>query len=207
MHATPWALDELEGTDIFSSFSGSLPSLAAEHGDAAGAISPEERARIEEEAYARGRADGERTARVDANARVSSAVAALAEALDTTGVHQARWIANAEENLAVLAVGIARHIIAREVESDPAVIAALVQRALTQFPLDQVVTVRLHPDDVAAGGTLLMAESSGRTHEIRWAADPHLQRGGCLVEGRERIIDGRVDTALERVYRSIGSVQ
>ena len=32
-------------------------------------------------------------------------------------------------------------------------------------------------------------------------------RGGCLVEGRERIIDGRVDTSLERAYRSIGQVQ
>jgi flagellar biosynthesis/type III secretory pathway protein FliH len=43
--------------------------------------------------------------------------------------------------------------------------------------------------------------------EILWQADAHVVRGGCLVEGRERVLDGRIDTALERVYRSLGQVQ
>jgi flagellar biosynthesis/type III secretory pathway protein FliH len=34
-------------------------------------------------------------------------------------------------------------------------------------------------------------------------ADSRIQPGGCVVEGRERIIDGRVDTALERLYRQL----
>jgi flagellar biosynthesis/type III secretory pathway protein FliH len=30
-----------------------------------------------------------------------------------------------------------------------------------------------------------------------------VERGGCVIEGRDRIVDGRVDTALERIYRGL----
>lgn len=36
-----------------------------------------------------------------------------------------------------------------------------------------------------------------------WVADARVSRGGCMVEGRERIVDGRIETALERVYRRL----
>ena len=39
--------------------------------------------------------------------------------------------------------------------------------------------------------------------EARWLPDASIAPGGCVVEGRERIIDGRIDTALERVYRRL----
>jgi flagellar assembly protein FliH len=34
-------------------------------------------------------------------------------------------------------------------------------------------------------------------------ADARIVRGGCVVEGRERIIDGRVDLALEQIFRKL----
>jgi flagellar biosynthesis/type III secretory pathway protein FliH len=34
-------------------------------------------------------------------------------------------------------------------------------------------------------------------------ADPAISAGGCLIEGHERIVDGRVDAALERLYRRL----
>jgi flagellar biosynthesis/type III secretory pathway protein FliH len=37
-------------------------------------------------------------------------------------------------------------------------------------------------------------------------ADPAVGRGGCLVEGRERILDGRLDVALERAYRTLAGL-
>ena len=52
-----------------------------------------------------------------------------------------------------------------------------------------------------------VADGAGRVRDVRWVADAHIARGGCLVEGRERIIDGRVDTSLERAYRTMGQVQ
>jgi len=209
---TKWALDELEMPDIFEVPIGRELAARAEASAAQAAAeqvitSPQELARIEAAAYAHGRADGEKLASSELLPRIDSIADALAIALEDVRLHQARWTANAEENLAVLAVAVARQLIAREVETDASIVAGLVQRALSQFPLDQPVTVRLHPDDADSCNELLKPSEGSKFHEIRWAADPQVHRGGCMVEGRERIIDGRVDTALERIYQSIGNVQ
>ena len=36
--------------------------------------------------------------------------------------------------------------------------------------------------------------------EARWIADEDVVPGGCIVEGPDRIVDGRVDQALERIF-------
>lgn len=207
-----WSLDEFEMPDIFEpQMHHEVPPRAetpvpAEVNDQV-LTSPQELARIEAAAYAHGRADGEKMAWAELLPRIESIGDALGEALEDVRLHQQRWTSNAEENLAVLAVAVARQLIAREVEGDPSIVAGLVQRALAQFPLEQQVAVRLHPEDVDSCNALLQPSEGNKFHEIRWVADPMVHRGGCMVEGRERIIDGRVDTALERIYRSIGNVQ
>jgi flagellar biosynthesis/type III secretory pathway protein FliH len=158
-------------------------------------------------AYARGRAEGAAAAQRDAESTLASAMAALTAAVETVRLHDAKWTSNAEENIAALATMVARHLVQREVVADATIVRDLVQRALSQFPIDQVISVRLHPDDVAVCGALIAPDAAGRTRDVRWISDAHILRGGCLVEGRERIIDGRVDTSLERAYRAIGQVQ
>lgn len=211
MHATPWALDELDLPDIFSMPVEPAyvehPATTAQHDEDVHAHYSAQAARAEAEGYARGRADAESAARQAAEQRIATALNALSEALESVRMHEERWTANAEENISALSIVVARHLVQREVEADPEIVRGLVQRALSQFPMDQLVTVRLHPDDVAVCGTLLGPDAAGRVRDARWIPDAHMTRGGCLVEGRERIIDGRVDTSLERAYRAIGQVQ
>ena len=213
LHATAWALDELEMPDIFSSLSADSRALArVADGEPAPAMDERardaaERTRVEAECYANGYRDAERAmADVGVDER-ASVLSALADAIASVQLHAARWTANAEENIAALAVAVARHIVEREVTIDPSIVRDLVQRALMQFPIDQQIIVRLHPQDAASCSGIGTENNHAATHEVRVVADPHIVRGGCLVEGRERIIDGRVDTSLERAYRSIGQVQ
>lgn len=208
VQATPWALDEFASNDIFPASPSTPIGADADYADEHGIVNhaarlAEQQAQLEANAYARGVADGERIAREDAEHRVASLLNALAESLESIRLHEARWISNAEENVAALAVGVARHVVQREIVTDPSAVQALVQRAIGQFPLDQALTVRLNPEDHAVCASI----GEGRPHQILWAPDANIVRGGCLVEGRERIIDGRVDTALERLYRTIGQVQ
>lgn len=208
MPVTAWALDELEMPNTFDApLSCEVAARAEIEAMDAETAAAQEHARIEAVAYAHGRADGENMARAELAAESEYLASALNAALEDVRLHQARWTSNAEENLAVLAVAVARQLIAKEVETDPTILSTLVRHAITQFPLDQAVSVRLHPDDVVACNALLQPGEGERFPEIRWTPDVHVHRGGCLVEGRERIIDGRVDTALERIYRVIGSVQ
>jgi flagellar biosynthesis/type III secretory pathway protein FliH len=162
-----------------------------------------ERAALIDEHYARGLVDGERKAAAAAEARIAEIRAFVAEASDKLA--EAANVAPSilEENIATLAVIVARQIVQREVTFDGDVIADLVRRSLTEFPIDQTLRIRVHPMDLAL---LTMngdkAPITGK-YEVSWLADPRISRGGCLIEGRDRIVDGRVDTALERAYRKM----
>jgi len=165
----------------------------------------EERSRWIDEGYARGLADGERKAANEARAQIDSALGAIREA--TERVHEVATLAPniLEENIAALAVVVARQIVAREVSLDRELVADLVRRALTEFPIDQSVRIRVNPLDLAVmtlkPGETGSASPITASRDASWLADARVSRGGCLVEGRDRIIDGRVDTALERAYR------
>lgn len=208
MRATAWSLDEFAVADGFGEFTleeMQSPAQSADDREAdVQARLAVEHSRAEAAAYSRGRADGERAARAGVDEEIASAMALLSEALNTVQLHESRWVSNAEENIAALAVMVARHIVQREVNADPSFVRDVVQMAMTQYPLDQEITIRINPEDLTACRASI--EDSGR-REIRWISDVSILRGGCLMEGRERIIDGRVDTALERAYRSLGGVQ
>lgn len=158
-------------------------------------------ARGREEGFAEGRCEGERAAAE----RLSQALSAVEQACAVISASEEKWVggAVARENLSALAVAIARQVIGRKVSADSKIVRELVSVALAEFPIDEPLRVRVHPDDLADMEKTkeLGAIAGGRSP--KWIADPTIERGGCLVEGREQIIDGRVDTALERVYRRL----
>lgn len=187
-------------------------STGSESGQPESQLDQAERVRLEIEqrvddaraaGYEAGRLDGE----IAEAARLRNAVAATELALDTIRASEAKWQECVTENIASLALTIARHIVGRELRSDAAAVADLVKRALAEFPIDQPMRVRVNPHDLsllsqptASGGEPV---SIAPNRDVRWLADSRIQPGGCVVEGRERIVDGRVDTALERLYRKL----
>jgi flagellar biosynthesis/type III secretory pathway protein FliH len=174
---------------------------------AAKAAAAEAHRRDVEAAYRRGHEEGREAGARDEAERLRSAVAAAEAALGEVQAKEAQWTGAIEENVCALAVAVARHLLGRELAQAPESVAELVRRALAEFPLDQPLRIRMHPSDLVALSVALDAEgepiqiTAGR--EASWLADPRVEPGGCVVEGRDRIVDGRVDTALERVYRQL----
>lgn len=165
-----------------------------------------ERERIAADAYARGFEEGRLTGEMAEGARLRTAVQATEEALRAFHEGELRWHGAIEENLCALAVAIARHVVGREVQQEPALIQDLVRRSLTEFPIDQQLTVRVNPQDLATITGRSVAGGEGpvsANRDLRWVADPRIAPGGCVIEGRDRIVDGRVDTALERIWRRL----
>jgi flagellar biosynthesis/type III secretory pathway protein FliH len=160
-----------------------------------------------EAAYRRGRADGEQAAHTRARREVETAVAAARGALQQVRDGHESWSQHLEENLVALATAISRQILERELKGDLETFRVLVRKASATFPLDQAVRIRLHPSDLAvlarANGGQVPAEADTDNREARWIADEDVVPGGCIVEGPDRIVDGRVDAALERVYREL----
>ncbi len=159
-------------------------------------------------AYLRGVSEGREQGEQEERARLRGAMMAAESALDDVRAGEARWLANLEENIAALATAVAQQIVCRELASTNEVVLGMVTRAVQEFGLDQPLSIRVNPGDLES---LLSAErgaadamttiTSGR--EVRWVSDARIEPGGCVVEGRERIVDGRVDTGLERLYRRL----
>jgi flagellar assembly protein FliH len=204
-NAAAWSLSELAITTP-SGGTSTAPTFPLRPESA---LSAEERAKLIDEGYARGLADGERKGRMAMQAQLNDVVQVVDQV--ATQIHEVASLAPGilEENVAALAVIVARQIVAREVALDRDLVADLVRRALTEFPVDQSVRIRVNPVDLAL---LSLNPDGGDTTPITnnrdasWLADPRVARGGCLVEGRDRIIDGRIDTALERAYRRMSEI-
>ena len=146
-------------------------------------------------------AEAERTALQSSAALVAQLLAELRE-------RESRWTERIEENICALAVAVGRQLFDREMEASPAHAGELVRRALAEFPVDQPLTIRVNPRDLASITAIAVAEGGQTTLgrvDAQWVPDPRIAPGGCVLEGRDRIIDGRVDTALERLYRRLTS--
>jgi flagellar assembly protein FliH len=170
-----------------------------------------EKARHEKEihdAYTLGFDEGRHEGEHAEQMRLRNALAAAEESIEVLRAGEERWQGMIEENICALATAIARHIIDREVADNPEVIQKLVRRALGEFPIDHPVRVRVNPTDMqiilSHGGQAALDTLTGTPpREAHWIPDSRIAPGGCVVEGRDRIIDGRVDTALERIYRRL----
>jgi len=164
-----------------------------------------ERAREREEAYERGFNDGadagRRQALQELSPNLEASVRVVAEMEEFQGVLLDRM----EDDLTALALAVARQLMEREVRTEPEVVANLVRSALSHFPLDQKLRIRLNPADLSGisreGSGSQAPVTAGR--EVRWVPDETIERGGCVVEGPERIVDGRVEAMLERIYRTV----
>lgn len=152
-------------------------------------------------AFEDGRIAGVREGRAAERARVDSAIAMLTAATAELQAAREPWLRQIETLVVALAAAIARHVIEREVRTDPGIVADLVRRALAEFPPDEPVRIRVHPEDLSALGERKLAP--GR--QVQWLADGALAQGGCVVEGVRRVVDGRVEPALERIYRKLSN--
>lgn len=171
------------------------------------AVATADTSRVEaanEAGYARGYEQGFRAGEFAESTRLRTAVSAVENALAAVDQESERWTANAEENICAIAVAVARHVLGRELSVDRAWVVSQVRAALAEFPVGERLRVRMNPADLQVIAEALAADSStlgGRP--VRWTSDARLSAGSCLVEGHERMVDGRVDTALERLYRRL----
>ncbi len=148
-----------------------------------------------EEGYAAGRAEGllaaqqqlrEQMARLDA---LYHAAAFPLQALDQ----------QTEQELARLAMLVARRVIVHELQVSPGLILQAVRQAAAALPVaTRELRVHLHPDDLA-----LLREAGAAESHWQLLADPLLARGDCQLESERSRLDARVDTRLAAVIDGV----
>lgn len=177
-----------------------LPELAG-RGLPGGGAAPNPAPDPAAEGYARGFLVGRTEAAEEADRtikRAASLLVSTAEALDAARLGLVREL---EDSVYLLALAVARHLMQREVTTDPSVVRELVRQGLEAFPIGSRVEVHINPEDLAVlRGQLDPSDASGRAAEIQWIADPAVERGGCTLETPHRVVDGRIDLALRELY-------
>lgn len=159
------------------------------------------------EAEARGMTRGREEAAAEYQAQVDSLRQQLTEAERnaTTGLLQqieTNLQNRMQEQLGVLEkelVEFAAEAAIRLVNGLPIstqIVEAAIRDALAHCENDAEVSVRLHPEDLKMlkeSGSELLADSPHQRF-VRYLKDDEISRGGCLVETRCGVIDGRRET-------------
>jgi len=107
-----------------------------------------------------------------------------------------------EQQLVTLVITATRHLVRRELRTDPGEILATVREAMGVLPVAaRNVRLHLHPDDAE----LMRATLPVSGNEQSWTIveDPVLARGGCRVSSETSQIDATVENRLNAVIASI----
>lgn len=107
-----------------------------------------------------------------------------------------------EQQLAELAMLVARQLVRRELRTEPEQVIAVVREALAALPVAaRNVRLVLHPEDAAVvRETLALGDSQA---QIQIVDDPVLGRGGCRVISDTSQIDARVEARINAVIAHV----
>lgn len=146
------------------------------------------------EGEARGRKSGERAMRPQ--------IKALEQLLQGLSTPYAELDETMEQELVQLAMAVARHLVRRELRTDPSAVVAVLREALGALPsADRKVRLYLHPQDARVVRDALQVEELNRPWSV--VEDPTLSRGGVRVETDTSRVDATLETRLNAVIASV----
>ena len=171
-------------------------------------FSDEQRAeeqRLFAEAQARGHAAGLTAAQREINektAALEQRSRSLLTALEALTRPLAQLDDQVHEQIALLAVRIARAVVRRELRTDPTQIIGIVRDTVALLPAaTRGPRVLLHPEDAALVRERVVASGP----EAAWSIveDPMLARGDCRVHTDHAQVDARVETRLSEALTAL----
>jgi flagellar biosynthesis/type III secretory pathway protein FliH len=147
-----------------------------------------------------GDAEAQRAALSQVNQALREATAKLNEFYDT-------MFAAHREEIARLAVEIARKILAQKVENGDYKIEPIIKEALSNAPVRQDVVVRLNPADLTEWQKLRENEPGEDFTGINFVPDASIGRAECVLETPKGIIESLIDQHLEQIGKALRKVK
>jgi flagellar biosynthesis/type III secretory pathway protein FliH len=121
-----------------------------------------------------------------------------------SGVYD-KMVCAQSQQVAHLAVEIARKILRSRVEKEDYRIEAVVEEALRQAPAKHGVTVRLHPDDLARCKESQEQAGGGPLGAVEFIGDPGVGKAECIIETPKGSIESLLEEHLVKVEEALRS--
>jgi flagellar assembly protein FliH len=160
-----------------------------------------------QEGFEQGRVAGEdrgyREGRARGDAEARALVGRLEAVLHTLASPLEDLDAEVEQALVGLAVVVARHLLRRELRTDPGQVIAVVREAVSVLPVaTRTVRLALHPLDAAVVRER-MRVSEGEESAWQIVEDPTVTRGGCRVATETSEVDATVEARVAAVVARV----
>lgn len=150
--------------------------------------------------------EGRALGRDEIKQRLMPALTTFAQAGQSLIVFEERMVTRHARAIVRLALEIAQKIVGKAVAEDPAIVAAVLERARKEVSDAKLVRVRVHPADYEVlvemrPDLVRMGEESGRRFEV--SSSEEIPRGGCRIETEIGTVDATLPTQLEEIQRQL----
>lgn len=181
-----------------------LPSMvaaAAPAGDG-GYMTVGEFNEIYKQAYDEGFALGKKEGRAAGEAEIATQVQQLRGIVTALGAPLADVDDRVVDELARLALAVAKHMVRREIKTDPAEVVGIVREALDSLPVASAnIRVQLHPEDAALVRAALSLNEAKQTLQI--IETPVMTRGGCRLVTDTAQVDATVEARFAAIAAAV----
>jgi flagellar biosynthesis/type III secretory pathway protein FliH len=143
------------------------------------------------------------SARSEAKQLLAAAEAVLREMEQT----QQQLLERQEESILRLVLEIAQNLFGGGFELDPDALQQVLQDALLEARELGELTLYLNPEDQEKLDPHWPEQFASPENNLRMAANPDIQPGGCLVEGEFGLVDARVSTKLANIKKALLALQ
>ena len=152
-----------------------------------------------------GRHEGRDAVRAELAPRMEAVAQAWTAAVDGWEEQRGEMLALARADLIDLALALARRVVHRVIEQDPAVIADQLDEALALVGRGRDVQVRIDPSDRALVEEVLPAlvDRLGNAAHVALRDDDTVGAGGCVITTAGGQVDARIETMLDRLAEAL----
>lgn len=158
-------------------------------------------AALEREAFAKGYAQGERAGLEAGAKRTEAMLRRVAQTIEELAGLRQTIIRETERQMVQLALLLARKVVARELTTDPDLVAAMAHVALDRLGESTPATIRLNPEDYAVVTAGRGPGWAGA--QVQVVPDAAVARGGCVVDSEFGLVNGTLDAQFAELTRAL----
>jgi flagellar assembly protein FliH len=140
-----------------------------------------------------------------AEQRVVEAAASVKHLCEDLEIATQQWLRQWQHETITLAIAITEKLLARQIESDPAILLEWIEDSVRLLSGQRQITLRIHPDDAQRLSSALteLIDDMKPSVEIQVAEDTSIGKFGVVLETPDTTIDRSMQTQLKRLSEEL----